>query len=290
MIVRMQERHKMEGGCCIWWMLYPMYSVLGMFGARSMLYSVYSLLGVNWWSWNGGIEWDDLTLGSAIMVELWMRKRDEGWRQKWYRRYERIWEIKGSRCLTVFRRPRIGVITLRICAHTCHIMDSKIKSHLKFSSVPFSHDVVPHQLSSLSFSSWTLPSPKYTELGLPSLSAHAMFMSYHRVQLTLSTASSQDQLSPNPSWYLISNLLADLVVINFLHSQNWQIHNKNSLSSHRVSLPIYHLQIQCIQVVLQSCSIMSSKCSSKLGWSWSQCASPNPFDHGLQVTACLPTS
>jgi len=41
-----------------------------------MLYSVYAVLGVNSLSWHGEIERDDLTLNSAIIVELWTRKRD----------------------------------------------------------------------------------------------------------------------------------------------------------------------------------------------------------------------
>jgi len=43
-----------------------------------MLYSVYAVLGVNSWSCHGEIERDDLTLCSAMMVELWMRKRKMG--------------------------------------------------------------------------------------------------------------------------------------------------------------------------------------------------------------------
>jgi len=41
-----------------------------------MLYSVYAVLGVNSWSRHEEIERDDLTLCSAIMVELWTRKRE----------------------------------------------------------------------------------------------------------------------------------------------------------------------------------------------------------------------
>jgi len=57
--------------------------------------------------------------------------------------------------------------------------------------VPVSPDDLPHLLSSLSFSSWTLPSPKNTKLSHPSLSLHAMIMSQHRVQHTLSTAYTE---------------------------------------------------------------------------------------------------
>jgi hypothetical protein len=43
-----------------------------------MLYSVYAVLGVNSWSCHGRIERDDLTLCSAMMIELWMGKREMG--------------------------------------------------------------------------------------------------------------------------------------------------------------------------------------------------------------------
>jgi len=43
-----------------------------------MLYSVYAVLGVNSSSCHGEIERDDLTLCSAMMVELRTRKRDMG--------------------------------------------------------------------------------------------------------------------------------------------------------------------------------------------------------------------
>jgi hypothetical protein len=43
-----------------------------------MLYSMYAVLRVNSCSWHEEIERDDLTLCSAMMVELWMRKREMG--------------------------------------------------------------------------------------------------------------------------------------------------------------------------------------------------------------------
>jgi len=43
-----------------------------------MLYWVYAVLGVNSGSCHGEIERDDLTLYSAIMVVMWMRKREMG--------------------------------------------------------------------------------------------------------------------------------------------------------------------------------------------------------------------
>jgi hypothetical protein len=43
-----------------------------------MLHSVYAVLGVNSLSWHGEIERDDLTLCSAMRVELGTRKRELG--------------------------------------------------------------------------------------------------------------------------------------------------------------------------------------------------------------------
>jgi len=39
---------------------------------------VYAVLSVNSGSWHGEIERDELTLCSAMMVELWTRKREMG--------------------------------------------------------------------------------------------------------------------------------------------------------------------------------------------------------------------
>jgi hypothetical protein len=41
-----------------------------------MLYLVYTVLSVNSSSWHGATERDDITLYSAMMVELWTRKRE----------------------------------------------------------------------------------------------------------------------------------------------------------------------------------------------------------------------
>jgi len=54
-------------------MLYLVCATLGV-----LMYSVYAVLSVNSWSWHGEIERDDLTLCSAMMVELWTSKRVVG--------------------------------------------------------------------------------------------------------------------------------------------------------------------------------------------------------------------
>jgi len=57
-------------------------AVPGVCCTRCMLYSVYAGLGVNSWSWHGEIERDDWTLCSAMMVELWTRKREMGMKMR----------------------------------------------------------------------------------------------------------------------------------------------------------------------------------------------------------------
>jgi len=125
--------------------------------------------------------------------------------------------------------------------------------------------------------------------------------SIHLVLDTLHTASSQDGLSPAPNQSL--KLPADLVVLNSLHSHNYKLTNEQSVSFHRTCLPIYRLQIHCLQidclqidrlqinhlqinrlqVLLQSWSIMASKCISQQAQLWLPSASLRSHDLGLQV-------
>jgi len=58
--------------------IFSVYAVLGVCCTQCMLYLEYAALGVNLWSWHAEIEWDDLILCSAMMVELWTRKREMG--------------------------------------------------------------------------------------------------------------------------------------------------------------------------------------------------------------------
>jgi len=48
-----------------------------------MLYLGYVVLGVNSLSWHGEIEKNDLILYSQMMVELWMKKRDDRRRENY---------------------------------------------------------------------------------------------------------------------------------------------------------------------------------------------------------------
>jgi hypothetical protein len=99
----------------------------------------------------------------------------------------------------------------------------------------------------------------------------------------------------------VSHLSADVIVHNSLHSHIYKLPNQYCLSYHCVSL-----QIDRLQALLQSRSIIACKCITKLTWSWPPfhlwvlsfsvanwlskftrlwppSASPNLIDHCLQV-------
>jgi len=158
-IMTMKRRQSIIGGCC----------------SQCMLYSVYRILGANSWSRHGETQRDDLTLCSAIIVELWTRKREMGYQdENDVEDYKRIWEICGTTCLIGLGWPSIGVITHLIRTCTCCIVDGKL-TRTWHSLV--SDDDSPRTLSSLPFLSSILPSPKNTKLTPPSLSIHAMIKS-----------------------------------------------------------------------------------------------------------------
>jgi len=92
-----------------------------------MLYSVYAVLGVNWWSCDGEIQRDDLTFHSAMMIEMWLRKREMG-DEDWERcgGPEQIWKIKGTTSLIGSGWPHIGDITHRFVTRSCCIGDGKL--------------------------------------------------------------------------------------------------------------------------------------------------------------------
>ena len=152
----------------------------------------------------------------------------------------------------------------------------EIESPTKFSSVPVSDADFPHLLSSLSFLSSALPSPKNTKLCHPSPSLHAEIMSDHQVLHTASIASSQVWMSLPPSHILISwRMLYSTLYIP--HSHNHELTINWSFSSHHASLLIYRLQ-----VLLQSWSIMASKCISQHALLWPPSASLSSLDLSLQ--------
>ena len=119
----------------------------------------------------------DLTLCSAMMVELWTRKREMG------KKSRTLWRIRADMRNRRYNLPDwVGKTS-----YQCNYMPDwdlyplylgwSIDSHTKFSSLPVSHDDFPYHLSSLSFSSAILPSPKNTKLSHRALSLHAMIKS-----------------------------------------------------------------------------------------------------------------
>ena len=57
----------------VWYMLHTVYAALVVSCTHRMLQPV-----VNASSWHGEIQRDDLTLSAALIVELWIRKREMG--------------------------------------------------------------------------------------------------------------------------------------------------------------------------------------------------------------------
>jgi len=101
----------------------------------------------------------------------------------------------------------------------------------------------------------------------------------------------------------ISQLLVDRVVLNSIHSHNYELTNESSLRFHRTCLQIYRLLIRCLeidclqidrlqlkylqinllQVLLQPWSITQSKPISEFTRSQPPSASSNLPEHGLQA-------
>jgi len=111
----------------------------------------------------------------------------------------------------------------------------------------------------------------------------------HRVLHAPSTTCTEYCIIPRstvsrsqPVSSLISQLSADLIVYNSLHSHDYEITNELSLSCCRASLSIHRLQIDHLQVHLQFRSIAAPKCISESTRSRPPCVSPNSLDR-LQV-------
>jgi len=111
--MRISGRQTILRGCC----------------TRCMLYSVNAILGANSSSWHGEIWRDDLSLCSAMIVELWTIEREMGDEDENDKEgYERICAIRGMTCLIGLGWPCIGVIKSQIGTHTCCIRDGKLTS------------------------------------------------------------------------------------------------------------------------------------------------------------------
>jgi len=135
---------------------------------QCMLYSVYAVLGVNLWSCHGEIESDDLTLCSAMMVEMWMRKREMGDEDE-----NDVEDTSGYEESEV-QLPWLG--SEHLVSVLLHARSGLIPA------VSWMVNWLVHEiLLSPTFSWWfvpsPLPSPKNTKLSHPSLSLHAMIKS-----------------------------------------------------------------------------------------------------------------
>ena len=182
-----------------------------------MQYSVYAGLSVNCWSWHGEIESDDLTSCFSVMVELRTRKRE----MRAYGRNHH--ENLGHNTLSCVSQSTIPDIADTSPDPACNDADKRSSQPNQASHTPdFSYPVVSSTLFSssstvVSFSSTTLPSSQNTKFSYPSLSLHVMIMSWHWVQHTPSTASTQD-------WY------------STLHSYDYELTCECSLGFRRASL------------------------------------------------------
>jgi len=171
---------------------------------------------------------------------------------------------------------------------------------------------------SLSFSSTSQPSSQNTKFSHPSQSLHGMIMSWHRVQHTPSTASTQDCLSSLHSHDYeltpecrVSFRRASLHDRPPLASSLWELKSKVTVShSHGCELTNWWIECQhrarhpstatknssnltrsrppsvypnSLDYGLQFSTITASKCISKLAQSQPPSVYPNSLDYGLQV-------
>jgi len=138
---------------------------------------------------------------------------------------------------------------------------------------------------SLSFLSTTQPSSPNTKFSHPSLSLHAMIMSWHQVQHTLSTAYTQHclsslhshdyELTPECSFSFRRTSQHDRppsarspwelkCIVTLSHSHGYELTNWWIESEHPARRPL-----------------SAYKYSSNVAQSWPPSASPNSLDHGL---------
>ena len=135
---------------------------------QCMLYSVYAVLGVNSWSYHGEIERDDLTLCSAMMVEMWMRKRDMGDEDENDVEDSSGYEQSGVQLAWSGREDLVPVLL-----HAGSGLVPAVSGMVNW----LAQEILLRPSFSWRFVSSPLPSPKNTKLSHPSLSLHAMIKS-----------------------------------------------------------------------------------------------------------------
>jgi len=214
------------GVCCTRCMLYSVYAVLGVCCTRCMLYSVYAVLGVNLRSWHEEIERDDLTLCSAMMVELWMRKREMGDEDRNDVEDMSTYEKSGVWLCWLGCKDLVLVIVHARSVHVpwcirdgklCHtpnslksevlMMIAPISSHLSLSRPQLYHHkvVAMHSISPCHNQQLT---PKYSMHGVQ----HTLSTAYTVYCIILRSTISHSQPVSHPS--------ADHLVLSSLHSHN----------------------------------------------------------------------
>jgi len=156
-------------------------------------------------------------------------------------------------------------------------------SHIRSYPPYHSHSHPP----SPSFSSTTQPSAQNTKFSHPSLSLHDMIMSWHRVQHTPSTASTEDCLSSlHFHEYELTSKCSFTFRRTSLHDRPpsacypWEVKGNVTLShSHGCKLTNWWIESQHRARRPST----ASKYSSNLTSSRPPSASPNSVDHSLQV-------
>jgi len=269
-IMRMKGRGTILHGCCTRCMLYSVYGVLGVCCARcypmilawrdregwlNFVFCNDDGRAVNKKERDGDEEENDVEVTSGCeQSRVWLTR--SGWED-----LVSVWFYKGSG-LVPAETEMVQWLTHQI------------------RHVPVSHDDLPHLSPSrlqlynhLRTRSWVMP------LNL-SMAWSWVYPehSIHQVQHILSTAYTAYCVIPTPTVSRslpVSHLSADHVVLNSLHSHYFQLINELSLSSNRPLLLNYRLKIDCINILLQSRSIMAFKCISKPAQSWPLCISPN---------------
>ena len=121
---------------------------------------------------------------------------------------------------------------------------------------------------------WHLPSTVYAEYDI------------HQVQHILSTAYTAYWIIPS-STASCSHPVSQLSAVHdgfiSLHLHNYELTSELSPRSCCASIPNYHLQIEYLQVLIQSLFIMATRCISKLAQSHPPSEYPNSHHHRLAV-------
>jgi len=215
--------------------------------------------------WRDRVGWLDFVFcGDYRVVDG--KESDGGGRWKQCQQYEQIWEIRGATGLIQLKRLHISVITHQIRIPTCCIEDDLLThtqnyliSHFLLiicvisTHLSLSCPQLYHHLRTLSLVIPLYPSRLWSRVNTKG--------SIHPLRYTLCTVCDTNCIIPTSTVsrsQTVSHLLADHVVVNSPHSPNYKLTNESSLSSCRASLPNYCQHIDLFQVLLKSCSIMTS--------------------------------